>query len=329
MLHEPISLSVLISSNHHQHDACDNAKQWGERMNKILKKVAIVLVACVLAFMAGYSIPSLAAGDLVRIGHREFAEQRIIGQLFSLYLESKGYKTEVIEYPSTWSIFTAQQRDNIDVYTDYTGALYGVIFNQSKTLSKDETYDYVKNRLQNEYSSTLLEPLGWNNTYVLSVRPDTAQKYRLKTISDLVPVSNQLILGSDTEFADRKDGLIGLEETYRGLNFRSIKPMNQAFTYKALADGMTDVNASYSTDGQIEQFGLVNLIDNKNFFPPYYVTPIVKLSFAEKNPGVVAALENLANQWTEAEITKYNYMVDEGQDPRAVAELMLREKGLM
>jgi len=44
---------------------------------------------------------------------------------------------------------------------------------------------------------------------------------------------------------------------------------------------------------------------------------------------VVAALEDLSNQWTEAEITKYNYMVDEGQNPRAVAELMLREKGLL
>lgn len=298
-------------------------------MNRLVKKGAILLVACIFAFFAGYSIPSLAVNDTIRIGHREFAEQRIIGQLFSLYLESKGYKTEVFEYPSTWSIFTAQQDDDIDVYTDYTGALYGVIFNQSKTLNKDETYNYVNNRLQKEYGSTLLEPLGWNNTYVLSVRPETAQKYRLNTISDLVPVSNQLILGSDSEFADRKDGLIGLEETYRGLDFRSVKPMDQALTYKALMDGVTDVNASYSTDGQIAQYGLINLKDNKNFFPPYYVTPLVKLSFAESHPEVIAALDNLANRWTEEEITKYNLMVDEGQDPRAVGERMLREKGLL
>lgn len=298
-------------------------------MKQIIKNLAIFLVACTLAFTAGYSLTSLAANDTVRIGHREFAEQRIIAQLFAVYLESKGYKTEVSEFSSSWSIFHALQQDQIDVYSDYTGTLYSVIFNQSKPLNKDETYNYVKNRLQGEYGSTLLNPLGWNNTYLLSVRPETAQKYRLKTISDLIPFANQMILGSDSEFANRKDGLIGLTETYRGLNFKSVKPMDQALTYQALVDGMTDVNASYSTDGQIEQFGLVNLIDNKNFFPPYYVTPVLKMSYAEQNPEVVAALQKLENQWTEAEITHYNYLVDEGQDPRVVAETMLREKGLL
>jgi glycine betaine/choline ABC-type transport system substrate-binding protein len=297
-------------------------------MKKVLGKATIMMVACVLLFFAVYSFSSLAANDVVRIGHRDFAEQRIVGQLLAVYLESKGYKTEVSEYKSTWSIFDALQKGSIDVYADYTGSIYGVIFNQSKALSEKQTYNYVKNRLEKEYGTTLLTPLGWNNTYVLSVRPETAEKYRLKTISDIIPVANQMILGSDEEFPYRKDGLIGLSETY-GLNFKYTKSMPQALTYQALVDGRTDINASYSTDGQIKLFGLVNLIDDKHFFPPYYVTPILKMEFAEKNPGVVAALEELGNQWTEEEITKYNLMVDEGQNPRTVAEMMLREKGLI
>jgi glycine betaine/choline ABC-type transport system substrate-binding protein len=299
-----------------------------ESMKKKIK-VAIVTVVCALLFMAGYSFSSLAANDVVRIGNVEFAEQRILGQLFAIYLESKGYKTEVSELPSTWSIFNALKNGDIDVYTDYTGALYGVIFNRAKALSEDETYNYVKTRLEEEYGITLLKPLGWNNTYMLTVTPETAKKYRLKTISDLIPVANRMILGSDPEFPYRKDGLIGLSETYVGLNFRNTKSMPQALTYQALVDGKVDSIASYSTDGQIEQYGLVNLIDDRNFFPPYYVAPILKMDFAAKNPEVVAALEKLANQWTEDDMKKYNLMVDEGQDPRAVAELMLRDKGLI
>lgn len=294
-----------------------------------MKKVAIFIVACVLAFTAGYSFTSLAANDIVRIGHKQFTEQKIVGQLLATYLESKGYKTEVTEYPSSWSMFKALQNNDIDLYSDYTGTLYGVVFKQSKALNKDETYNYVKNRLQGEYGITLLKPLGWNNTYVLSVRPETAEKYRLKTISDIIPFTNQMILGSDLEFANRQDGLIGLSETYRGLNFKSVKPMRQERTYQALFNGQTDVNASYSTDGQIEKYGLVNLIDNKKFFPPYYVTPVMKMDFEAKHPEIVAALEMLENQWTEEEIMHYNYLVDEGQDPRTVAEMMLRDKGLI
>jgi glycine betaine/choline ABC-type transport system substrate-binding protein len=105
--------------------------------------------------------------------------------------------------------------------------------------------------------------------------------------------------------------------------------MDQARTYQALVDGKTDINASYSTDAEIEQFGLVNLIDDKNYFPPYYVSPLLKVSFAEKHPELVDDLNALGDLWTEKEIAQYNYMVDQGEDPRAVAELMLREKGLL
>lgn len=294
-----------------------------------MKKLAIFIVACILTFLTGYSLTSLAINDTVRIANRNFTEERIVGQLLSVYLESKGYETEVTEIPSINLIFHALQNGDIDVYGEFTGTLYTNILNQSKSLSKDETYNYVKNGLENKYGITLLKPLGWNNTYVLSVRPETAKKYQLKTISDLVPFSNQMSLGSDEEFANRQDGLIGLSETYRGLNFQNIKPMDQALTYQALFNGQTDVNASYSTDPRIEKFGLVNLIDDKNHFPPYYLTPLLKMDFAEKNPEIVTALEKLENQWTETEIANYNYMVDEGQDPRAVAEIMLRDKGLI
>lgn len=293
-------------------------------------KAAVFIIACILAFSVGYSLTSLAANDdAVKIGHRNFTEERLVGQLLSVYLESKGYKTEVIEIPSINRIFNALQNGDIDVYGEYTGTLYTNILNESESLSKDQTYNHVKEHLEKEYGITLLKPLGWNNTYVLSVRPETAKKYHLKTISDVVPFSNQMSLGSDEEFAYRKDGLIGLLETYRGLNFQNIKPMDQALTYQALFNGQTDVNASYSTDARIEKFGLVNLIDDKNYFPAYYLTPLLKMDFAEKNPEIVTALEKLENQWTDAEITKYNQLVDEGQEPRAVAEIMLRNKGLI
>ncbi|GAA3323335.1 hypothetical protein GCM10020331_046790 [Ectobacillus funiculus] len=60
------------------------------------------------------------------------------------------------------------------------------------------------------YGIELLKPIGFNNTYALAVRQDTAQKYKLNTISDLANVSNKLVLGPTIEFPNRNDGLIGL-----------------------------------------------------------------------------------------------------------------------
>jgi glycine betaine/choline ABC-type transport system substrate-binding protein len=296
-------------------------------MKKTMKKVAIFMITCTLLITAGCS--TSAANDTVKIGHRNFTEQRIVGQLLAVYLESKGYKTDVSEYEGTRDIFNALQNGDINAYTEYTGTAYGAILNQSKALGKDETYDYVKTRFEEDYGITLLEPLGWNNTYMLSVRPETAEYFQLKSISDIIPIADEMVLGSDAEFANRKDGLIGLTETYAGLEFKSTKSMEQELTYPALIKGSVDIIASYSTDAIIETLGLVNLIDDKNFFPPYYVTPVLKMDFAEKNPAIVAALEELEDQWSEEEIKKYNFMVNQGLDPRSVAEQMLRDKGLI
>ncbi|WP_256369606.1 glycine betaine ABC transporter substrate-binding protein [Fusibacter sp. A1] len=192
-----------------------------------------------------------------------------------------------------------------------------------------ETFDYVKSASEEKDGITWLKPLGWNNTYVLSVRPETAETFNLTNISDLVAVSGDMILGSDDEFINRMDGLIGLKELYLGLDFSKEVSMDQSLTYSALKDSKIDVNTSYSTDGRIAKFGLVNLVDDKNFFPPYYVTPILKMEFANENPEVVKALEELGGHWTEAEMQVYNLMVDEGDSARDVATLMLTDAGLL
>lgn len=295
-------------------------------MKKTIRKISAILAACLLLVMAGCST---SGGDTVKIAHKNYTEQRVTGELMSLYLESKGFKTKVSELAGTMLCFNALKSEDVDVYAEFTGTGYGTILKQTDVLGVDETYDYVKTHFEKEFGITWLSPLGWNNTYVLSVAPETAAKYNLTKISDLVPLAGDMVLGSDAEFSNRTDGLAALEKTYTGLKFKDTKSMDQGLTYQALVDGKLDVNVSYSTDGRISKFGLVNLKDDQNCFPPYYVTPILKMDYAEKNPEVVAALEELANLWTAEEMQKYNLMADEGATPKEVATMMLQEKGLI
>ncbi len=303
---------------------------------KVMKKLVVLLLAVgTLFFMAGCGAATdegddnQANADVIKIAHKNYTEQRITGQLLSVYLDSKGFETEVAELGGSMLCWNALVNDEVDMYAEFTGTAYGGLFDQTEIIGTQETYDFVKNHSEEEYGVTWLNPLGWNNTYVLSVRGETAEELNIESISDLIPFAGEMILGCDPEFISRTDGLPGLVEAYEGLEFKDEKSMDQGITYKALADGVLDVNVSYSTDGRIAKFGLVNLVDDQNFFPPYYVTPILKMDFAEANPEVVTALEELHNQWTTEEMQQYNLLVDEGQNAREVATMMLTDKGLL
>jgi len=283
-----------------------------------MKKVLIVvLIAIMLLSLVGCGGK---ADKTVTIAHKNYTEQRITGQVMAVYLESKGYETEVKELAGTMLCFNALKSDDIDMYAEFTGSAYGAIYEQTEVLTPDETEDKI----------TWLKPLGWNNTYVLSVRPETAEQYGLTSISDLIAVAGDLILGSDAEFLNRTDGLPGLKEAYTGLAFKDEMAMDQGLTYAALDSKDLDVNTSFSTDGRIAKFGFVNLTDDLNFFPPYYVTPILKIKYAEENPEIVAALNDLGGKWNDEELQMYNLSVDEGEKTaREAATQMLKDAGLI
>lgn len=291
-----------------------------------MKKIIIITMALIVALtMVGCS----GKDETIKITHKDYTEQRITGQLLSLYLESKGFETEVIELSGTMLCYTALKNGDVDVYAEFTGSAYGAIFEQTEIIGIQETFDYVKEQSEEQHGITWLKPLGWNNTYVLSVRKETADELNLSSISDLVSVSGSMILGSDDEFINRMDGLLGLKELYVGLDFSEEVSMDQGLTYAALKDSKIDINSSYSTDGRIAKFGLVNLEDDKNFFPPYYVTPIIRVDYAKEHPEIVKALEELGGHWTEAEMQIYNLRVDEGESTEDIAKLMLQDAGLI
>jgi len=293
-----------------------------------VKKIMILVVTLILvaAIFSGCG----AKNDVIKIGHKNYTEQRITGQLLSVYIEeTTDHKTQVTELGGTMLCYEALKNDQIDIYPEFTGTAYGAILNQEEIIGVEETYAYVKQTCEEQDGITWLSPLGWNNTYVLSVREDTMQENNLKSISDLVSLAPELILGCDNEFLGRTDGMKGLKEVYGIESFKEEKPMDQGLTYAALNDNQIDVNVSYSTDGRIAKFGLKNLEDDKSFFPPYYVTPILKLEFSKENPDITEALNQLGNQWTDIEMQQYNLMVDEGADPRQVATQMLKDKGLI
>ena len=303
----------------------ENNKKEGIKVKK-----RVLLILCVLLLVAGIAEGcGKKEANVVRIGHKNYTEQRLTGQMLAALIEDKtDYSTEVIEFGGTMLCFEALKNGEIDVYPEFTGTAYGAILNQTEVLGRQETYDYVKKEFEERFGITWLDSMGWNNTYILSVTNETADRLGISTISELVPYAGDMIMGCDNEFIGRTDGLPGLKEAY-GIAFKQELPMDQGLTYTALRDGQIDVNVSFSTDGRIAKFNLVNLEDDLNFFPPYYAVPIIRMDYANENPAVTDALRLLHNKFTDEDMQKYNLAVDEGGDPKKVAIEALRDKGLI
>jgi len=121
-----------------------------------------------------------------------------------------------------------------------------------------------------------------------------------------------------------------LVKTY-GMKFKGEpKKMSVSLKYQAMGSGDIDVTDAFATDGQIKQYNLKVLKDDKNFFPPYYAAPIIRKEVLEKYPELEQILNSLEGLIDDETMMEMNYKIDvDNQDIKKVAEDFLREKGLI
>lgn len=269
--------------------------------------------------------------NTVVVGSKNFNEQLIVGNMVASLIE-KNTDLKVVRklnLGGTNVAFEALKAGHIDMYIEYTGTGLVDIMKRPSLNDPQKVYDIVKDYYGKTYRIAWLKPWGFNNTFTLAVRQDTAKKYDLETFSDLAKVSKDLVLGATLEFCERPDGYPGVKPTY-GMEFKDSKSMDGALRYNALISGKADVIDAFSTDGLIQAFDLKVLKDDKSFFPPYHAAPIVNQSVLSKYPQIEGILDRLAAAISDDEMQKMNYQVDKLQaDPRQVAEDFLKSKGLL
>jgi osmoprotectant transport system substrate-binding protein len=190
----------------------------------------------------------------------------------------------------------------------------------------------VYDKVKEEYAKkglVLLNEAPVNNTYNMVVRADTAEKYKLETLTDLAKVSKELKLGAGPEFRDRKDGLPGLKAKY-GMEWKEDLQMAIGLRYQALQNKQIDVVNGYATDGMISALKLKRLKDDKNLWPPYYVAPVVRKEVLDANPKIAEVANKVSGLLDEATISGLNYKVDgDKMEPKDVAADFLKAKGVL
>ena len=274
-----------------------------------------------------------AAQRAVVVASKPFGESYLLCEMFAQLLESRGIA--VIRKPglgATEVAFSALRQGAIDVYPEYTGTGLVAVLHDSLTDSlaaePRRVFDHVSRSFAERYDLRWLPPLGFQNTYAIAVRRNTAAQYRLRTLTDLAREGQHLAAGLTADFIGRSDGLVGLQRVY-GLHPREIRPLAPAVKYQALAAGGVDVIDGYSTDGLLARYDLVTLADDKHFFPPYEAAALVNGKFARARPDVVATLTLLSDRLDEQHMRALNRRVEVDQEEvRAVAADALSDLGL-
>ncbi len=265
------------------------------------------------------------------VGTTNFTEVFIIGYMYSELIE---HDTDItVERCFNLSgadfAYSALTNGSIDTFVEYTGTALANFCKKPLVNDVDEVYNTVSQMLLERDNIVTSKPIGFNNTYMMSVTPETAEKYKLSKLSDLLSISKSFTLGCTAEFLQRKDCLPGLHEKY-GTEFKEVKALDATIRYQAIANGEVDVIDAYSTDGLLKKMGLVTLTDDLQFFPPFYAVAFTRSEILEKYPELVPVMAKLEGAITDEEMRTMNYEVDvEGKDPKNVAHEFLVKKGLL
>jgi len=297
----------------------------------IRKKIALCTTAVLLGSVFAANIFGNSSEEkVIVIGAKDYTEQNILGHIYSELIKSStditvDLKTEL----GSQVVFTAITNEEVDLYVDYTGTVYGSILGLSGENDSQTVYEICVAELYEQYHLLMLDPLGFNNTYTLSVREDTAEKYGLETFSDLAKVSDKLILGATFEILNRNDGIPNLIKMY-DMTFKDMIGIDGTPRYTAIVNDETQVTDAFSTDGLLLQYDLVVLEDDKGFFPPYYAAPVLRPEILVTYPELEAVLDKLTGILDDDSMRDLNYQVDVlKRAPKDVAIEFLKSKGLI
>ena len=281
-------------------------KKWLFRLITIL--FGMILVACG------------SNDETIQVGSKDFTESLLVSEIYALALEDNGYEVERIQSIASSVIPQSLESGEIDLYPEYTGTSLMTIFN----LPLQTDPDAVAETIREEYEAIGLTTLDYapaNNAQGIAIRTDVAEELGIATISDFQANAGEIRFASQGEFDLREDGLVGLAEVYGEFNFADSTVYDNSLKYQILRSDEADATPAYTTDGQLvntDEF--LVLEDDKNFWPPYNLVPVINQEVLEANPDIADILNAINADLTTEQVIELNAAVDiDGREFEEVA----------
>ncbi|HLW56143.1 MAG TPA: glycine betaine ABC transporter substrate-binding protein [Bacteriovoracaceae bacterium] len=292
-----------------------------------------------ILFIFSFLFSSLVFSQTIKIGGKNFTEQILLATMTSQYLKHQGFDVDLKTGLGTLLMRKALEEDQLDVVWDYTGTALIVYHHVKEKMTGRASYELARS-LDAPKDLIWLEPSRLDNGYALTMPREVSQKLSIKSIDDLARYikkehkehpRKKNLLAVDFEFASRPDGLKPLQETYEfAFKRNEIKQMDPGLVYMALKNRQVLVGLAFPSDGRISGFDLVLLDDNREFFPSYFVTAVVRKEVLEKHPKLATYLNNIAAKLDTPTMTELNRRVDiDHESIERVANDFLKQQGLI
>lgn len=298
-----------------------------KKTNKIMAVTAAVLCLCI----AGSVFQNTRQKDTIQIATKPMTEQYILGEMLDILIEQDtDLNVELTQGVGggTSNIQPAMESGEFDLYPEYTGTGWNMVLGHDGLYTEDLFHE-LENEYNEQFHMNWVGMYGFNNTYGLAVRREIAEKYSLKTYSDLKSVSDSLTFGAEYDFFEREDGYDALCKTY-GLHFGKTMDLDIGLKYQAINQKKIDVMVIFTTDGQLSASDVVVLEDDRHFYPSYICGNVIRAEVLEKYPELFAVFEKLNGLITDSDMAEMNYSVEtENKEPRDAAEDFLRSHNLL
>lgn len=287
--------------------------------------IGIVCIAILIKFIVPtFLVP---VSNTIHIATKPMTEQYILGEMLKELIE---HDTDLnVKLTSgvgggTTNIQLGMESGKFDLYPEYTGTGWNQVLKE-KGLYTEKLFEEMNKKYQKDFNMMWYGMYGFNNTYGLAVSKKIAEKYNLKTYSDLAAVSDKLIFGAEYDFFEREDGYDALSRTYH-MNFSSTVDMDIGLKYQAMKDEKIDVMNIFTTDGQLTGADVTVLEDDLSFYPSYKAGNIVRVKTLETYPELKNVLLKLEGIITDSDMAEMNYKVETmKQEPGNVAHQFLLE----
>lgn len=267
-----------------------------------------------------------SAGSEVIVGSADFTESQLVGSIYSQALQAKGIPVkEQFNIGSREVYIQALKDGSIDLVPEYSGALLSYLDPKSTAATPDAVSSELKGKLPSGISMLTASPA--EDKDVVAVTTATADKYKLKKVSDLAPVAGELVLGGPPEWKTRTQGVVGLRDVY-GLNFKDFVSLDAGgtLTMTALTNGQIQAGDLFSTDPGLVSNNLVALEDDKNLFAAENVVPLIKS--AKQDDKVTKALNDVSAKLTTGDLISMNAEAAKGTNLSDIAKKWLAGAGL-
>ncbi|MBU3129229.1 glycine betaine ABC transporter substrate-binding protein [Clostridium tagluense] len=295
-------------------------------MNKKILVSALALIMIVSLVGCGSKTKKVV------VASKPMTEQYILAEMITALIEGN---TDIkVEKKlgiggGTSNIQPAMIKGEIDIYPEYTGT--GWLFVLKKNLIRDpaKLYEEVKKEYKAKYNIKWLGLYGFNDTYALAIKKSVADKLNINTYSDLASKSDSLKFGAEPDFYEREDGYKGLQKEYN-FKFKEKRELDIGLKYEAINSDNVDVINAFSTDALLKKYDMKVIVDDKNFFPSYFASTLIREETLKKYPELENVLNKLQGKINDKEMIQMNYLVEsEKKDPKDVAVEFLKGKGLL